>query len=187
MIERLLRGRLRFLARDGDDQAGAGAAVGASLGGRRPYSLARQFSTLGERLVFSNGILVLAALAALLLILFRGETHALIPLYAVGVFISFTLSQCGMVVHHFRERDPGWRRALAVNALGMVTTFVVLVVISVTKFAHGAWMVIVTIPALFSVRPSSLPPRRLMPPLASSEPLPDSTPFDQVNWLATVT
>ena len=108
----------------------------------------RQFATLGERLVFSNGILVLAGFAALLLVLFGGDTHALIPLYAVGVFISFTLSQSGMVRHWWRERSTGWRRRMVVNGLGATATAIVTVVIAVTKFAHGAWIVVLVIPAL---------------------------------------
>ena len=108
----------------------------------------RQFGTLGERLVFSNGILVLAGFAALLLILFGGETHALIPLYAVGVFVSFTLSQSGMVRHWLRERVPGWGWRMAINGLGATVTGVVTVVIAATKFSHGAWIVVVVIPVL---------------------------------------
>jgi len=108
----------------------------------------RQFATLGERLVFSNGILVLATLAAMLLVIFRGETHALIPLYAVGVFISFTLSQSGMVRRWWRMREPGWHRHIAVNGVGALATGVVAIVIAMTKFTHGAWIVIVVIPVL---------------------------------------
>jgi amino acid transporter len=108
----------------------------------------RQFANLGERLVFSNGILVLASLAALLIVLFGGETHALIPLYAVGVFISFTLSQSGMVAHWWRDQTPGWRRRLAINGGGALVTGVVTVVIAVTKFSHGAWIVVLVIPLL---------------------------------------
>jgi hypothetical protein len=108
----------------------------------------RQFATLGERLVFSNGILVLATLAAMLLVIFRGETHALIPLYAVGVFISFTLSQSGMVRRWWRMREPGWHRHMAVNGVGALATGVVAIVIAMTKFTHGAWIVIVVIPLL---------------------------------------
>ena len=108
----------------------------------------RQFGTLGERLVFSNGILVLAGFAALLLILFGGDTHALIPLYAVGVFVSFTLSQSGMVRHWLRERVPGWGWRMAINGLGATVTGVVTVVIAATKFSHGAWIVVVVIPVL---------------------------------------
>lgn len=108
----------------------------------------RQFSNLGERLVFSNGILVLAGLAAFLLVAFGGETHALIPLYAVGVFASFTLSQSGMVVHWWREQGRGWRHRLAINGTGAVATGVVTLVIAVTKFSHGAWIVVLVIPIL---------------------------------------
>jgi amino acid transporter len=109
----------------------------------------RQFATLGERLVFSNGILVLGAMAALLLVIFGGETHALIPLYAVGVFISFTLSQSGMVRHWWRkDRVSGWRHKIVINGLGALATGIVTVVIAVTKFTHGAWIVVLVIPAL---------------------------------------
>ncbi len=108
----------------------------------------RQFATLGERLVFSNGILVLAGFAALLLVIFRGETHALIPLYAVGVFISFTLSQSGMVRYWWRRRGPGWRHRLAINGTGALATGIVTLVIAATKFTHGAWIVVVVIPML---------------------------------------
>jgi amino acid transporter len=108
----------------------------------------RQFANLGERLVFSNGILVLAAMAAVLLVIFRGETHALIPLYAVGVFISFTLSQSGMVKRWLRVRTAGWQSRLAINAVGAMATGVVTLVIAVTKFTHGAWIVVLVIPTL---------------------------------------
>jgi amino acid transporter len=108
----------------------------------------RQFATLGERLVFSNGILVLGAMAAVLLVIFGGETHALIPLYAVGVFISFTLSQSGMVRHWWKERVSGWRHKIAINGLGALATGVVTVVIAATKFTHGAWIVVLVIPTL---------------------------------------
>ena len=108
----------------------------------------RQFSSVGDRLVFSNGIIGLSFFAILLVFLFRGRTHFLIPLYAVGVFLSFTISQAGMVVRHYRLREKGWIPSLIMNATGMVTTAVVLVVISIFKFTHGAWMVIVLIPML---------------------------------------
>ena len=108
----------------------------------------RQFATLGERLVFSNGILVLAGFAALLLVAFRGETHALIPLYAVGVFISFTLSQSGMVHYWWTRRGPGWRHRLAINGTGALATGIVTIVIAATKFTHGAWIVVIVIPML---------------------------------------
>ena len=108
----------------------------------------RQFANLGERLVFSNGIMVLGAMAAILLVIFGGETHALIPLYAVGVFISFTLSQSGMVRHWMRDRQPGWRHRAIINGTGAVATGVVTVVIGATKFTHGAWIVVLVIPTL---------------------------------------
>jgi amino acid transporter len=114
----------------------------------RDRFIPRQFATLGERLVFSNGILVLAALAAALLVIFGGDTHALIPLYAVGVFISFTLSQSGMVRRWWRLRQGRWRRRLAINTLGATATGIVALVIAATKFTHGAWIVVVVIPIL---------------------------------------
>jgi len=119
----------------------------SSLLARDRY-IPRQFATLGERLVFSNGIMVLGALAALLLVMFGGETHALIPLYAVGVFISFTLSQSGMVRHWWKDRVPGWRHKIGINGLGALVTGIVTVVIAVTKFTHGAWIVVLVIPTL---------------------------------------
>ena len=114
----------------------------------KDHFVPRQFATLGERLVFSNGIVLLAALAALLLILFRGDTHALIPLYAVGVFVSFTLSQGGMVRRWWRRRETGWHAHLVVNGAGALATGVVAIVIGVTKFTHGAWIVVIVIPIL---------------------------------------
>lgn len=111
--------------------------------------LPRQLSNLGDRLAFSNGILVLAALAGLLLIIFRGDTHALIPLYAVGVFLTFTLSQAGMVRHWWRERGAHWNAKAWINGLGALTTGVALLVIVETKFLEGAWLVVLLIPVLF--------------------------------------
>ena len=95
----------------------------------------RQFRTMGDRLVFSNGIVILAGAAALLIVIFHAETHALIPLYAVGVFISFTLSQSGMVRHWLVERAPGWPWRLVVNGVGAVVTAAVTIVIAMTKFS----------------------------------------------------
>jgi amino acid transporter len=108
--------------------------------------LPRQLFNRGDRLVFSNGILALAAAAALLLVAFGGVTTALIPLYAVGVFTSFTLSQLGMVQHHRRERETGWRIKAVVNGVGAVATGIVLMVVVVSKFAIGAWVPVVVIP-----------------------------------------
>jgi len=110
--------------------------------------LPRQLASLGDRLVFSNGIVGLSLGAIFLIMLFRGDTHNLIPLYAIGVFLSFTLSQSGMVMHHLKYREPGWRKAMVFNGLGALTTFVVLMVQAVSKFADGAWMVIILVPLL---------------------------------------
>ena len=110
--------------------------------------LPRQFANRGDRLVFSNGVIFLAAAAGGLIIAFGGVTNALIPLYAVGVFTSFTLSQAGMVRHHLKEREPGWRRSTVINGIGATATFVVLIIVAVTKFSSGAWLPIVVIPAV---------------------------------------
>jgi amino acid transporter len=117
----------------------------------RDRFVARQFANQGDRGVFSNGIIVLSALAVTLLVVFGGNTSALIPLYAVGVFVSFTLSQSGMVVRWLRGRAPGWRWRVWVNGVGAATTALVMVTIAVTKFAHGAWIVVILIPALVTV------------------------------------
>ena len=105
--------------------------------------LPRQFAFRGDRLAFSYGIIVLAGLAMLLLIGFRADTHSLIPLYAVGVFIAFTLGQSGMFLRWRRLRGSGWRRAAAINGTGALATGVVAVVVAGTKFMHGAWAVLV--------------------------------------------
>lgn len=108
--------------------------------------LPRRMAARGDRLVYSNGIIVLAAVASILIILFKGEVHALIPLYAVGVFLSFTLSQAGMVSRWTREKHTGWISHAIINGIGMLVTGTVLLVISVTKFTSGAWIVIILIP-----------------------------------------
>jgi amino acid transporter len=110
--------------------------------------LPRQLASVGDRLVFSNGILGLSAAAIVLIVIYKGDTHRLIPLYAVGVFLSFTLSQLGMVMHHLREREPNWLRSLCINAAGAFATLIVLLVIASTKFMDGAWMVVLFIPIL---------------------------------------
>lgn len=112
----------------------------------RDRFLPRQLANLGDRLVFNNGILGLALLASGLVILFGGQTHRLIPLYAVGVFLAFTLSQSGMVRHWYRERGQGWKVKAAVNGMGAVATGVVLVVILGSKLIHGAWIVVLLVP-----------------------------------------
>lgn len=111
----------------------------------------RQFSNQGDRLVFSNGILMLAGFAVVLLVVFNGDTHALIPLYAVGVFVSFTLSQGGMVRRWLRLREEGWWWRAWVNGIGAVVTGAVALTIAVTKFVHGAWIVVVLIPVLVAI------------------------------------
>ena len=113
--------------------------------------LPHQMRNVGDRLAFSNGIFILGLSAALLLILFHGETHALIPLYAIGVFLSFTLSQAGMVRHWQDRKGRGWRKKFAINLTGAVATGVATVVLAITKFTHGAWMVIFLIPLLISM------------------------------------
>lgn len=135
----------------------------------RDRFLPRQLANLGDRLVFSNGIILLAIFSGFLVWAFRGDTSRLIPLYAVGVFLSFTLSQAGMVIHWWREgkmtqspvqeasasgatievrRKSHWRKYLVVNGIGAVATFVVLMIFIVTKFVHGAWIVVFLIPLL---------------------------------------
>ena len=108
----------------------------------------RQFAFRGDRLAYSWGIVLLAAVAFGLLWAFGGDTHALIPLYSVGVFVCFTLSQVGMVRHWLRERDSGWRWRMVVNAAGAILTGVVLAVVTVEKFEAGAWLVVVLVPML---------------------------------------
>ncbi|HVF68592.1 MAG TPA: APC family permease [Pyrinomonadaceae bacterium] len=136
----------------------------------RDRFLPRQFANRGDKLVFSNGIVILAIFSGVLVIAFGGDTSRLIPLYAVGVFLSFTLSQAGMVKHWLAERVPegedrddvhvskfvedevtsraNWKKSILINGLGAVATFVVLCVFVVTKFVHGAWIVVVIVPLL---------------------------------------
>lgn len=113
----------------------------------RDRFLPRQFMNQGDRLAFSNGIIGLSAFAALLLISFHGDTNALIPLYMIGVFVSFTASQTGMVVHWRRLKTPHWRLSAFINGLGAVVTFLVLAVVATTKFIEGAWIILILIPA----------------------------------------
>ena len=108
----------------------------------------RQLTNLGDKLVFANGIIALAAIAAFLIVIFHGDTHALIPLYAVGVFVTFTLSQTGMVVRHLRLKGKGWRAHAIINSIGAFATGVVAIVIASVKFMHGAYIVIILIPLL---------------------------------------
>jgi amino acid transporter len=132
----------------------------------RDRFLPRQFMNQGDRLAFSNGILILSVLASVLLIVFGGDTHALIPLYMIGVFVSFTLSQGGMVVHWLKMRGPanstrgavlsgppaanrrGWKTSAAISGFGAIVTGIVLLIVAATKAAEGAWIIILMIPIL---------------------------------------
>jgi amino acid transporter len=113
----------------------------------RDSFLPKQLSNLGDKLVFNNGILALGLFAAFLIIVKKGSVDALIPLYAIGVFLAFTLSQSGMVMHWYRLRDTdrGWLRRAVINGIGACATFIVLLDIAVEKFLEGAWIVILLI------------------------------------------
>ncbi|HET7829893.1 MAG TPA: APC family permease [Candidatus Limnocylindrales bacterium] len=111
----------------------------------------RQFAFRGDRLAYSTGIIILGLVAGTVVILGGGSTHALIPLYAVGVFIDFTIAQSGMVRHWLATRDPGWQRKLAVNAVGATLTAIIAVVVTSVKFVDGAWFVVVLIPSLVAL------------------------------------
>ena len=113
--------------------------------------LPRQLSLLGDRLVYSNGIMLLSICAGVLVIIFKGQVNAIIPLYAVGVFTSFTLSQAGMVRHWFQEQTRGWRASAIMNSLGAFSTLIVLLVIICTKFLLGAWLVVIAIPIVVTL------------------------------------
>jgi len=113
--------------------------------------LPRQLASLGDRLVFSNGIFALSAFAGLLLVIFQGSVSRLIPLYAVGVFLSFTLSQAGMVRHWWTLRGRTWRTKALINGIGALITGLVMVVLLYSKFSQGAWVVVLTIPILVSL------------------------------------
>jgi amino acid transporter len=108
----------------------------------------RQFVNLGDRLVYSNGIVVLAGLAGALIVVFHADTNALIHLYVIGVFTAFTISQAGMVRHWLRTREPGWRKSALMNGAGAVATGLVDLLVIEAKFLEGAWMVVVAVPLL---------------------------------------
>jgi amino acid transporter len=110
--------------------------------------LPRQLKNLGDRLVFANGILFLSVATGILIFLFHGDSHSLIPLFAVGVFMAFTLSQAGMVIHWWREHGKGWIFKATINGLGALTTLVTLFVVGITKFLEGAWVTVFLIPIL---------------------------------------
>jgi hypothetical protein len=122
----------------------------ASILARDSY-MPHQMAMMGDRLVFSNGVIILGVFSCLLIVLFEGDTHALIPLYAVGVFLSFTISQAGMVKRWLVKKGPHWEKKLIVNGVGAVTTAIATVIIASTKFTHGAWIVIVLIPLLITM------------------------------------
>jgi amino acid transporter len=111
----------------------------------------RQFSYRGDRLAFSAGIIILALIAMSLVVIFGGHTHALIPLYAVGVFIDFTISQSGMVRHWLRHKVGGWRYRIVINAVGALLTGIVAIIVTSVKFRDGAWLVILLIPIFVSI------------------------------------
>ncbi len=121
---------------------------------RLAYFLARdsyipkQYTYRGDRLAYTTGIVTLGLMASLVLAIFGGETERLIPLYALGVFLSFTISQASMCVRWVRMKEPGWHMGLAVNAVGAVATGIVAIIVVVTKFSHGAWIICIVIPML---------------------------------------
>jgi amino acid transporter len=122
----------------------------ASIVSRDRY-LPRQFMNQGDRLAFSNGIIVLSVFAAILIIVFRGDTQSLLPLYMIGVFVSFTLSQAGMVIHWRHTKEAGWKTSAFINGFGAFVTGIVLVIVTVTKTLEGAWIVLILIPMIVAV------------------------------------
>ncbi len=110
--------------------------------------LPRQLTGLGDRLVFANGIVTLAAATGVLIFLFGGNSHALIPLFAVGVFLAFTFSQAGMVLHWYRKRGTAWLAKAFLNGLGALATAITVLIIGISKFLEGAWITVLLIPAL---------------------------------------
>ena len=110
--------------------------------------LPRQFFNRGARLVFSNGVIFLAAVASLLIVAFNGDISKLIPLYAFGVFTGFTLSQSGMVVHHFKLKEPNWKFGAVINAIGAFMTGLIAIIVVVSKFTEGAWIPALLIPIM---------------------------------------
>ncbi|HEY0734178.1 MAG TPA: APC family permease [Herpetosiphonaceae bacterium] len=117
----------------------------------RDRYMPRQFASLGDRLVFSNGIIVLAVAASVLIVIFDATVTALIPLYAGGVFISFTIAQTGMVQRWRRLREAGWQRGMLINGIGAFTTFVVALIVISQKFLLGAWILMLLLPAIIAM------------------------------------
>jgi amino acid transporter len=128
----------------------AGFPTLASIVARDRY-MPRQFANLGDKLAFSNGIVALSLGAATLIVVFGGDQHRLIPLYMIGVFLSFTLSQTSMVMRTMRLREPGWSYSAAISGFGALLTLVVLVIVTMTKTLEGAWIVIALIPILVTI------------------------------------
>ncbi len=114
----------------------------------RDRFLPHQFEYRGDRLAYSNGIITLGVVSAGLLVAFGGDTHALIPLYAVGVFLAFTMSQSAMVARWWRRREAGWRLSMTINAVGAITTGLVTLIVAVVRFREGAWIVVLVLPVL---------------------------------------
>lgn len=114
----------------------------------RDRFMPRQFMNQGDKLAFSNGIIALSVAAGVLIFIFKGDTHRLIPLYMIGVFLSFTLSQSGMFLRWRRLKPPRWRVTAAINGFGAIVTGIVLVIVGVTKGPDGAWIVMILIPAI---------------------------------------
>jgi len=110
--------------------------------------LPRQFGSFGDRLAFTNGILLLGFFTAVLIVLFAGDTHALIPLFAIGAFLAFTLSQTGMVIHWWKERGRHWGLKSTINGIGAMATLTTLVVVIISKFMEGAWITVLVIPLI---------------------------------------
>src|SRR4029077_17940146 len=108
----------------------------------------KQLTKRGHRLVFSNGILMLAGTASLLLVVTNASVERLIPLYAIGVFTSFTMSQAGMAKHHITKKEPGWRKGVFINGFGAILSLIVDVIFLVTKFTHGAWIILILVPVM---------------------------------------
>ena len=109
------------------------------------------FSNRGDRLAFSSGIIFLGAVSALLLVAFRGNVDSLIHLYAVGVFLAFSMSDTGMVVHWWKTRGKGWKTSIIINGVDAILTSSILVIVVITKFMYGAWIIIILIPAIIPV------------------------------------
>ncbi|HBV97834.1 MAG: amino acid permease [Peptococcaceae bacterium BICA1-7] len=146
----LIQGTTAILLAMAANTAFAGFPTMISIIARDGYA-PRQFTLRGHRLNYSNGIIVLGLMAILLIIIFQGDTHSLIPLYAVGVFTSFTLAQFGMLSRWLRQKPKGWRHKALINGIGAVITLLTVIIIGVEKFSAGAWIVMLIIPILVAL------------------------------------